>query len=717
MPLPITARCNFSCTFCDKQWSREEAVDVDRVLLDAPTSEMGDLRAVLGGGEPTLHPQLPAILEGLRSERVHHIALRSNGAWASRKGPVHFLKKKGLSEVALLLPSDRPAEFDALVRKTGAFDAAMAGVANLREAGLAISVRVPLILPTLPRLPEILQAIPTLVPGVRCIDLCHLDIDDPALQVRYDDLNEVLPFGSEHPWPDVPELFLDPGPGVALCRAAEMAHWRLSFDRETARRHHPPGCGDCDLERTCPGVLRGVAEVYGADGLEPVRDPGERAGSVGRGRSAPMADGRIHRAAAPADLEGLLLRAAAGVGLESDDVDAIQAEHTVLETTLRAPDGTAVRGLRVRFGGEAHDHVGGVAVTEQLDLPSCRTTAFLRHLRAAALGLSVSGAHGQLEFAQGTEAAGIYAQYVRALQPARSAGVDHLTPHTSVAWPLVEAAVDQLNAELAPQDQRVGLLRRTPTDAFEALRMSSVLSAVAAALEGLARVGPPTTPRLSYAIWGYGRAGQAFARRMDSLRDSMGRRSLLVGLADSSGAKVLASGLEQARATAFKRRTGRIPAGQGHTGDPTAVLRADADLLLLSGRGPSLDATTAARLKARVVVDLTGSVPPQVERVLASRGVVFVPSPISTAGPTVLAELERQGELDSVQSAQMAVGEATRGLLARTLDLVEQAGLTPTEALVGLGLSELARRSRLQRSTPPAGTDCRRRDWSGSGDR
>ena len=42
--------------------------------------------------------------------------------------------------------------------------------------------------------------------------------------------------------------------------------------------------------------------------------------------------------------------------------------------------------------------------------------------------------------------------------------------------------------------------------------------------------------------------------------------------------------------------------------------------------------------------------------------------------------------------AREAVGQATRRLVHRTLDLAEQTGLLPTEALVGLGLTELARR-------------------------
>jgi len=1029
MPLPVNASCNFNCTFCDKQWSKEDAVDPERVLRDAPMSELSGLRAVLGGGEPTLHPKLPVLLEGLRAQKVRRIAIRSNGAWASRKGPVTFLKQKGLSEVTLLIPTDDPVEFDAMVRKKGAYDAVMAGVANLIEARVRISVRVPLLQPTLPRLPEILQNIPKLIPSVRRIDLCHIDIDDPALQVRYEDLNAVLPFGSDHPWPNVPKLFLDPGPGVALCRAAEMSRWNFSPDDETARRHHPPGCNRCYLKRSCPGVLRGVAAVFGDDVVRPyaldfdperpqpvqpktrtqktpfesvkgvtyecpedstgpatlasvrlrvghqcnrrctfcfiphheksVQDHDIRASieaAVERGvrelvmtggeptlqadlpeyieqakqggvrrivlqtngirladptfcndlasrglthvvislhahsdevlgkitglpntmhrilrgmdnldqaglqvsvthvvtpenyahmpefvrfmvenspvrrfcfiYSTPMAwpmakaalipryadtapylmkaldycvengvlvdglsfkcgvphcvvggepkylvgavkipesnrtndwmqvpackvcvlrdqcygvrrlyawmygvdefkpvldsskrvdglkqalpiagptqpaQGTVH--SGPVDVAGLMRRAAAGVGLGPSDLARIQATTEVFELTLRGPDGAAVRALRVRMGGTKRDHLGGIAVTEQLDAESCRTTAFLRHLRAAALGIDLSGAHGQLELAPGTDATRIYAQYVQSLHHTRTEGIDYITPHTSSAWRSVEAAVDQLNATRPAAEQRVGVLRRTLPAAFAALRMSSVTSAVAAAVAALSFTEVSASARLAYAVWGYGRAGQAFAARMDRVLDHAGRRPLLVGCADTSGSWVLRHGLEHERATAFKQRNGRIPAGKGHSSDPSAVLRADADLLLLSGRGPAFTATSAATVKARVVVDLTGTVDPNTERALVARGVTFVPSPISTAGPTILAELERRGPLSSVTAAQEAVGVATRDLLIRTLKLADQTGLLPTEALVGIGLSALAQRQRERGKTPPS---------------
>jgi molybdenum cofactor biosynthesis enzyme MoaA/glutamate dehydrogenase/leucine dehydrogenase len=1025
VPFAINARCNFNCSFCDKQWSAEDAVDDETVFFKAPISELSGLRAVLGGGEPTLHPRLPHLLAGLKEQGVRRIALRSNGAWAARSAPVAFLKKKGLGEVTLLFPTHDPEQFDRLVRKTGAFEAVMKGVANLVENKVRISLRIPLIQPTLDALPEIIPAVAALVPSARRIDLVHLDIKDPALQVRIEDINRVLPHGSDHPWEGVPELLLDPGAGVALCRRDELAAWRITPDDPTARGHKPAGCGGCYLKNSCPGVLRGTVDVFGEDavvrpytlGFEPERAVArpERGGeprpdqhfesvkgvtyecpedgsgeatiasvrlrvghkcnrrctfcfiphhekavhdhdirasiqaAVEKGvRELVMTGGEptlqkdlpeyieqardggvrriilqtnamklaneefcqelvdkglthvvislhshrddvlrqitglkntmpkilrsidnLHRAglqmsvthvitpenfrhmpefvrfmveqshirrfcfifatpmAAPMATEALIPRysdaapylmnaleycvendvlvdglsfkcgaphcvvggdprflvgavkipeqnrtkdwmevpackscvlrdqcygvrrlyvwmygadefqpvldpslrvdAVAGGPTQSAALPALQTKSAgpsgdqmrelitgvgetlglpaagvraalrpsqSLSLVLRGADGQEVPALRVRYG-RGVDHVGGIESTTQLDAASCTTTALLRHLRAAALGLDLGGAHGMVQATAADDTTGLLDQtgllheYVQALHPTRRDGVDHLTPHTSTRWPDVEAAVDRYREQRAGTPLRVGALRRTPTGALAGLRMTSVDSAVAAAVGALLHLGEGTESRITYAVWGYGRAGQAFADRMDRVEVFGRARPMLVGAADSKSGWVQPNGLEHERITAFKQRNGRIPAGAGVTGDPTAVLRMAADVLLLSGRGRPLDADAASRVQARVVVDMTGGVSPDVERVLHHMGVVFVPSPVATAGPLVIAALEREGPLPSLAGVRDAIRTQTQRLLAGTLALSASHGLSPTQALIGLALRRL----------------------------
>lgn len=257
------------CVFCDRNWSQDEFADLPSVLRDAPLSELSGMRAVLGGGEPTLHPELPQLLRGLRKEGVRRVALRTNGAWASRTPPIGILKGAGLTDVSLLFISHEPAVFNRLSRRKDAFDTVMQGAKNLYEAGVRIVLRVPLIRPTLPTLDQTLQAIPSLFPKVRRIELVHLDIDDPEMQVHRDEINAKFPFGSEHPWPNVPPLVLDPGPGVPLCWQSEMAQWRISPDTPTANRNYTDACERCFAKHACPGVMRGYEARYGGDVVTP----------------------------------------------------------------------------------------------------------------------------------------------------------------------------------------------------------------------------------------------------------------------------------------------------------------------------------------------------------------------------------------------------------------------------------------------------------------
>ncbi|MCD5408890.1 radical SAM protein, partial [Candidatus Bipolaricaulota bacterium] len=62
----ITQRCNLRCPYCDQPKSdRDMPVAQFARLLDELVEE-GIEAVALGGGEPTLHPDLPALLEAAR---------------------------------------------------------------------------------------------------------------------------------------------------------------------------------------------------------------------------------------------------------------------------------------------------------------------------------------------------------------------------------------------------------------------------------------------------------------------------------------------------------------------------------------------------------------------------------------------------------------------------------------------------------------------------
>src|SRR5687768_2300901 len=138
MPYPITKTCNMDCVFCDRYWSEQDPAPDADVLRQAPVSELSGMRAVRGGGEPTLHPRLPQLLAGLRAEGVRHVSLRTNGAWAMNQAPVGVLREAGLTDTSLLFVSHDPATFDRLTRKKGSYQAVMKGAENLHAAGIRI---------------------------------------------------------------------------------------------------------------------------------------------------------------------------------------------------------------------------------------------------------------------------------------------------------------------------------------------------------------------------------------------------------------------------------------------------------------------------------------------------------------------------------------------------------------------------------------------------
>ena len=275
MPYPINNQCNFNCSFCDKQWVDPVGLTEAEILRDAPMSELGGLRVVLGGGEPTLHPRLPILIEGLKAQKVNKISLRSNAAWASQPKLVQYLKKRGLTELAIFLPSLEEEQFNSLVRKKNAFKSVMEGIRNLKEAKIAIVLRIPLLKSTLKSLPEMLDALPIVIGDIKRIDLVYMDMKDTAEQVSFDAINDLFPFGSQHPNPKLPPIHLDPGPGIPLCWTDKMKAWKISPDCPTAKGDYSTKCEPCFVKHSCSGFPKSYLSTFGDKLVEPFASPVE----------------------------------------------------------------------------------------------------------------------------------------------------------------------------------------------------------------------------------------------------------------------------------------------------------------------------------------------------------------------------------------------------------------------------------------------------------
>ena len=110
----ITNRCNMACPICFTRASAT-AGDVSlaeiRIRIDNLVQIAGPIPIQISGGEPTLHPELPAVIAYARSLGFKNIELVTNGIRLSREPEYLFsLVDNGLSAVYL--------QFDGLNRDT-----------------------------------------------------------------------------------------------------------------------------------------------------------------------------------------------------------------------------------------------------------------------------------------------------------------------------------------------------------------------------------------------------------------------------------------------------------------------------------------------------------------------------------------------------------------------------------------------------------------------
>src|SRR5260370_29109318 len=105
--LTVTRRCNLSCGYCSEYDAVSAPVPLDD--LKQRIDQLADLRTVmvtLNGGEPLLHPQLPAIVAHVRP-RGMPAAVNTNGLLLTRP-IIHALNDAGLYPLQVTLDAIVP---------------------------------------------------------------------------------------------------------------------------------------------------------------------------------------------------------------------------------------------------------------------------------------------------------------------------------------------------------------------------------------------------------------------------------------------------------------------------------------------------------------------------------------------------------------------------------------------------------------------------------
>jgi radical SAM protein with 4Fe4S-binding SPASM domain len=139
--IALTYRCQNRCFFCyasspDRgQTVSEMTLDELKIVLDKIVDQARVPTVSFTGGEPTLRPELPALIAYARGRGLR-TNLITNGIRCAEKGYAARLAEAGLHSAQVSLEAGQAATHDAVVAHQGAFERTVRGVRNLKAVGI-----------------------------------------------------------------------------------------------------------------------------------------------------------------------------------------------------------------------------------------------------------------------------------------------------------------------------------------------------------------------------------------------------------------------------------------------------------------------------------------------------------------------------------------------------------------------------------------------------
>ena len=366
--------------------------------------------------------------------------------------------------------------------------------------------------------------------------------------------------------------------------------------------------------------------------------------------------------------------------------DRLERSITVGDQTLDA--------FRVRFSQAGEPTKGGVRFDAAADLAESERLALLMSLKCALVGLPFGGAKGAVRVEPDTlEAIGsanVARAYAEAFRDVFGPDTDVPAPDIATGPDEMAAMAEALNARpgraRAPvtglPDDRGGLELRTGATGRGAWRVFRRLCRAGACEQG---------PRI--ALQGFGKAGRAFAEAAS--KDG----ATIVAISDSRSLAAQKDGLDLDAVAERKAETGRV----GEGGDPSEVLRVEADILALAARSDVVTAGEAARVRAPVLIELANApVTGRGYRVLEARGRWSAPDLLANAGGVIASYLEWREHAASGEPDDEALQAEWAGIIDRAADAVigraETGSLAIHAAALELALEQLDPKTRPQAS-------------------
>jgi radical SAM protein with 4Fe4S-binding SPASM domain len=300
--IALTYRCQNRCTFCyasapDRgQQVPEMTADEVKRILDIIVDEARVPTVSFTGGEPTLRPDLPTLIAYAKSRRLR-TNLITNGRRCGANGYVDNLAAAGLDSAQVSLEAADPAVHDAVVGRSGAWQATVRGIRNLKAVGIHVHTNTTINSLNRDHLPNLVDFLADMEQPYLSMNMVIRTGDAVGrMEIGYEEIGDlVVPLkerANEHGmrfvwYSPVPLCLFNPvahGLGSQSCSAADgllsiapdgsvlpcssfeqgvgnLRHeaFDVIWNRRAARYWRkkeflPPGCRGCDLADLCCGA-------------------------------------------------------------------------------------------------------------------------------------------------------------------------------------------------------------------------------------------------------------------------------------------------------------------------------------------------------------------------------------------------------------------------------------------------------------------------------
>lgn len=291
--------CNNLCDFCAQGHKRDSVprktpAEIARLLKEARAQ--GIEGVVFTGGEPTLHPGLPAAVRKAKALGFKAIQVQTNGRRLAYPGFCLELKEAGVTEMGPSLHGSTPAMHEGLTRAPGSFGEVVTGIRNCKRLGLYVLTNSVVTAHNYKDLPALARLLVKL--GVDQIQFAFVHLVGTAWEKRAEITprkSAVLPYlkkaldicragGARCYTEAVPFCLL---PGYEDCVAeriipegpvADANFYLESYGdyRRNQGKAKRAACRPCRWFAECEGPWKEYPELYGWSEFKPVK-PGKRA--------------------------------------------------------------------------------------------------------------------------------------------------------------------------------------------------------------------------------------------------------------------------------------------------------------------------------------------------------------------------------------------------------------------------------------------------------